>query len=51
MLLEKGADVEAKDKAGWTPFKLAAYQGHKAVAVILKGVCTLTIWQTCHLLH
>jgi len=34
-LLEKGADVNAKDKDGWTPFSRAANDGHKEVAELL----------------
>ncbi len=31
LLLEKGADLEAKDKDGWTPLLWAAENGHNAV--------------------
>ena len=35
MLLEQGADIEAKDKDGWTPLIKAAYNGQKEVVQLL----------------
>jgi len=35
LLLEKGAEVEAKCDDGWTPLSLAADNGHEAVAKLL----------------
>jgi ankyrin repeat protein len=35
LLLEKGADIEAKDQSGRTPLLWAAAQGHKALAQLL----------------
>ncbi|KAJ5302288.1 hypothetical protein N7508_007151 [Penicillium antarcticum] len=37
MMLEKGADVDAKDPAGYTALELAAFLGHKQVAQLLLG--------------
>jgi ankyrin repeat protein len=34
-LIEKGADVDAKDKDGWTPSAFAALNGHNAIAKLL----------------
>ena len=34
-LLEKGADVNAKDKHGWTPLHAAATAGHTEIAKLL----------------
>ena len=42
LLFMKGADVDIKDQAGWTPVYLAAYYGHldvlKFLAVKVKGL-------------
>lgn len=35
LLLEHGADIEAKDGYGWTPLLLAAQKGHEAVVRLL----------------
>ena len=35
LLLEKGADVESKDRAGHTPLSRAARNGHEAVVKLL----------------
>ena len=34
-LLQKGANIEAKDNLGWTPLIWAAYQGHTEVVNLL----------------
>ncbi len=35
LLLEKGAELESKDKRGWTPLSWAAKKGHEAVVKLL----------------
>jgi ankyrin repeat protein len=35
LLLEKGAEIEAKSSSGWTPLSWAAGKGHKAVVKLL----------------
>jgi ankyrin repeat protein len=35
LLLEKGAEINAKGKFGWTPLSLAAGSGHEAVVRLL----------------
>jgi ankyrin repeat protein len=35
MLLDKGADIEAKDKDGWTPLLYAAVTMHEAIVRML----------------
>jgi ankyrin repeat domain-containing protein 50 len=37
MLLDKDADVEAKDEDGWTPLLYAAEIGHEAVVKLLQA--------------
>jgi hypothetical protein len=39
LLLEKGADVESKDKDGRTPLSWAAENGHEAIVKLLLVVC------------
>jgi ankyrin repeat protein len=38
LLLDKGSDLEAKDKYGRTPLSWAAANGHEAVARLLKSI-------------
>ena len=35
MLLEKDANIEAKDNCGWTPLWWAARHGHEAIVKLL----------------
>ena len=35
LLLQKGAEVESKNKWGWTPLSIAAEHGQKAVVELL----------------
>jgi len=35
LLLEKGADIESKNKDGWTPLLRAVEKGHKAIVQLL----------------
>ena len=35
LLLEKGAELESKDKYGKTPLSLAAEMGHEAVVMLV----------------
>ncbi len=37
LLLDKGANIEAKDTDGWTPLMSAAVNGHEAVVQLLLG--------------
>jgi ankyrin repeat protein len=37
LLLESGADVNAKSNIGWTALMLAAFNGHKEIVEILKS--------------
>ena len=36
LLISKGADVNARDKSGFTPLNWASNQGHTAVVELLK---------------
>ena len=36
-LLDKGADVHAKDNYGWTPLHLACYNGHHDIAAMQRA--------------
>jgi len=55
LLLDKGAQVEAKDRSGWTPLHYAAYKGHVEIVRLLCDhgaeieACINTGWRPLHL--
>ena len=42
LLLEKGADIKAKDNNGQTPLSWAAEKGHEAVVKLLESHAIIT---------
>lgn len=46
-LLERGADVKAKDREGWTALMYAASEGHLEIAKLLVEKCRESLKQTC----
>ena len=37
LLLDAGASVNARNKQGWTPLRMAAEKGHANVSLMLQG--------------
>jgi ankyrin repeat protein len=58
LLLEKGAELEATERDGWTPLLWAAGNGHEAVAKLLLKKARnwririgAMVGRRCHMLH